>query len=284
MNIRELLKKGEEELNKVHIEESNLKTKILLSNLLGVNKEYLLIYDEENINEDKQYAFLKAIDRLKIGEPIQYIIEKQEFYGLNFFVNKNVLIPQPDTEILVYEVVEIINKEFVDKKCRILDLCTGSGAIAISIKKTVDTNCGKINEVFASDISEEALNVAKINAKNNEAEITFIESDLFHNINEKFDIIVSNPPYIESETINKLPKEVQNEPKIALDGGKDGLDFYKRIAKEARNYLNINGTLALEIGYDQKEEVIKILKENNYREIYSKKDFGNNDRIVVAKV
>lgn len=275
MNIRNLLKKGKEQLDNSNIQESNLKTKILLSNLLGKNKEYLLIYDTEELSEDIVYKFLSGIEKLKVGEPIQYIIGKQEFFGLEFVVNKNVLIPQPDTEILVEEVLNIIEK----RNLKILDLCTGSGAIGISIKKK-----NPQSKVYASDISKQALEIAKVNAKQNNTEIEFIDSNLFENINEKFDIIVSNPPYIESDIIKNLPEEVKNEPKLALDGGIDGLDFYRKIAEKAKTFLNENGTLALEIGYNQKEKVIEILKQNNYQNIYAKKDFGGNYRIIVAKV
>ena len=283
MYIKDLLRKGEIELNIYNIEESNLKVRLLLSNLLGKNKEYLLIHDMEELKKDVEEAFWNGIARLKLGEPIQYIIGKQEFYGLDFFVNKNVLIPQPDTEILVVETLENIKQYFYSKNIKILDLCTGSGAIAISIKKNVDKYCGQTNEIWASDISHEALSIAEINSEKNNVEINFIESDLFNNINERFDVIVSNPPYIETNVIHNLPVEVQNEPKLALDGGEDGLEFYRTIAKEAPNFLNSEGIVLVEIGYNQKDEVIRIFEENNYKEIYSKKDYSGNDRIVVAR-
>ena len=283
MYIKDLLRKGEIELNIYNIEESNLKVRLLLSNLLGKNKEYLLIHDMEELKKDVEEAFWNGIARLKLGEPIQYIIGKQEFYGLDFFVNKNVLIPQPDTEILVVETLENIKQYFYSKNIKILDLCTGSGAIAISIKKNVDKYCGQTNEIWASDISHEALSIAEINSEKNNVEINFIESDLFNNINERFDVIVSNPPYIETNVIHNLPVEVQNEPKLDLDGGEDGLEFYRTIAKEAPNFLNSEGIVLVEIGYNQKDEVIRIFEENNYKEIYSKKDYSGNDRIVVAR-
>lgn len=279
MQIKDLLKKGEIELKSENIEESNIKVKLLLSSLIGKNKEYLLIHDDEHIEQEIENKFFKKIERLKLGYPIQYITGKQEFYGIDFYVNESVLIPQPDTEILVEEVLNIINKNCNIKN--ILDLCTGNGAIAVSIKKNMNK---KEIRVCASDISKEALEVAKLNADKQKTKIDFINSNLFEEINEKFDLIVSNPPYIKSEVIKSLTKEVQNEPIIALDGGEDGLDFYKKIVVNAKKFLNKNGIIALEIGYDQKEEVIQILKQNNYKEIYSKKDFGGNDRIVIAKV
>ena len=271
MQIKELLKKGIEELEDV--DEASLKVRMLLANLLEKNKEYLIIHSNDVIIGKVKRDFFYGIDRLKEGEPIQYIIKKAEFYGLDFFVTKDVLIPQPDTEILVEEIIE----NYSSKK-EILDLCTGSGAIAISLKKNLVNS-----KVFASDISKKALTVAKKNAVKNEADIIFIESDLFENIYKKFDLIVSNPPYIEREFLKKLPIEVKHEPVLALDGGKDGLDFYRRIAKEAKQHLKNEGVLALEIGFDQREAVTKLLYQEDYKEVYCKKDFGGNDRIVVAK-
>lgn len=198
---------------------------------------------------------------------------------MNFFVNEDVLIPRPDTEVLVEEVIEITKRL---TRPKVLDLCTGSGAIAISIAKYA-----KNAIVYASDISKNALEVARKNAKINSTEdkIEFIESDLFENIPKmKFDIIVSNPPYIKKDEISKLEKEVQKEPNIALDGGVDGLNFYRKIANKAYDYLKYNGYLCMEIGYNQKESVIDILNyENRYSGTYSKKDLYGNDRIIVTR-
>ena len=275
MRIRDLLKLGFDTL-KENIEDANLKVKLLLMHLLNVSKEYLIIHDDEDVSETVIEEFKNKIEELKNGKPIQYIINVQEFMGLSFYVNENVLIPQPDTEILVEESIDLINK-FNAKK--VLDLCTGSGAIAISIKN----NCHMV-DVIGIDISEEALEVAMKNAKFINVDVNFQKSDMFENINEKFDIIISNPPYIENEVIKTLPKEVQNEPYIALAGGENGLDFYKIIARDAKKYLNENGIVAVEIGYNQKDSVINLFEKEGYREIYSKKDFGQNDRIVVAKI
>lgn len=196
--------------------------------------------------------------------------------GLNFYVNENVLIPQSDTEILVEEVLQLL-KQNVSKK--ILDICTGSGAIAISIAKMQENST-----VTASDISEEAINIARKNSVDNNTDIEFVLSNMFEKINGKFDIIVSNPPYIEENVISTLPKEVQKEPYIALSGGEDGLKFYRIIAKEGKKFLNANGYIAVEIGYNQKEKVIELFEKEEYKEVYSKKDFGGNDRIVIAKI
>ena len=199
---------------------------------------------------------------------------------LNFFVNENVLIPRQDTEILVEEVIDIAKK--INAK-KILDLCTGSGAIAVSIAKYLPQI-----EVMAVDISKNALNIAKKNAITNSVDnqIIFIESDIFTNLeNEKFDIIVSNPPYIKSDVIDRLSEEVRKEPKIALDGGEDGLYFYNKIVKESYSYLKSGGYLCLEIGFDQKIDVIKLIEnEERFENTYSKKDLYNNDRIVITKL
>lgn len=283
MKIKDILIKANSILNENSIDDANMKSRILLSDLLGKNKEYLMIHADDEIEEGLSNIFFERIDRLKNHEPLQYIINKQEFMGFDFYVDKNVLIPQPDTENLVEEVIFLTEKLRKNEKVelRILDLCTGSGAIAISISKLI-RNC----LVYASDISQDALKIAEENSSRNQANVMFFESDLFEKISElyKFDIIVSNPPYIESDTINSLSEEVKNEPILALDGGEDGLDFYRKIVKGAKKYLNQNGYLALEIGYNQRVEVEKILEENGYKNIYSRKDLAGNDRIVVGQV
>lgn len=276
MKIKDLLKLGMEALNTSGIEEANLKCKILLTSLLRVRKEYLVIHNLDEVPENIVANFKNKLEELKNGKPIQYITNKQEFMGLDFYVNENVLIPQPDTEMLVEEAINVA-KQNVTKS--ILDICTGSGAIAIALKKNLDSV-----QVTASDISVEALEVAKENAKNNEVEINFICSDMFENIVGKFDLIVSNPPYIENEIIKTLPQEVQNEPYIALAGGEDGLDFYKIIAKQGKKFLNSQGYIAVEIGYNQRESVIEIFELEGYKEIYSKKDYSGNNRVVVARI
>lgn len=229
----------------------------------------------------KKLNFLKKFGKLVNGEPIQYITNSQEFMNLKFYVDNRVLIPQPDTEILVESVISIVEntQKNCQKEIEILDLCTGSGIIGICLKKNLQNV-----KVYVSDISEDALDVAKKNSIQNNVEISFIKSDLFDEINEKFDIIVSNPPYIESNAIEGLSNEVKNEPKIALDGGKDGLDFYRKIIKEAPNFLNKIGVLALEIGYNQKDAVEKILKTYKYKNIQIKKDLSNIDRVIIGEI
>ena len=283
MKIKEVLSNGISILKQFNIEDGTLKAKILLADLLDKSKEYLMIHSDDEIDEKINKIFIERIERLKNNEPIQYIINKQEFMGFEFFVDKNVLIPQPDTENLVEEVILISEKIKKDNKdeLRILDMCTGSGAIAISLSKLI-----KKSLVYASDISKKALEIADENSNKNNSNVLFFESNLFSKIPKiyKFDIIVSNPPYIETETIKTLSEEVKNEPMLALDGGEDGLDFYRKITKDAKRYLNKDGYLAFEIGYNQRMAVENILKENGYKNIYSRKDLGGNDRIVVGQL
>ncbi len=277
MKIKEVLSKGITQLKQNNIEASNLKARMLLANILGKPKEYFITHDNEDIDETE---FFLQIKMLINKTPIQYIINNQEFMKLNFYVDENVLIPQPDTEILVEEVISLSEEK---GNLEILDLCTGSGCIGISLAKYIEKS-----RVTAIDISNKAIQIAKLNAEKNlvHKNIKFIESDMFKNIEEqyKFDFIVSNPPYIETKVIEELSEEVRKEPRIALDGGEDGLNFYKEIANNAYKYLKEDGYLCLEIGYDQKENVIELLyKIGEYKEIYSKKDLSGNDRIIVAK-
>lgn len=287
MNIKEAILLGNKKIKDKNIEDSNLKVKMILMDILNVSKEYFTIHEDEVLSDKDLKEFESKISRLEKNEPIQYILNKQFFYGLEFYVDKNVLIPQPDTEIIVEECINLLtnvennpqhslNKN--KKALRILDLCTGSGAIGVSIGKNISNI-----EVCASDISEKALEIARKNAINNDVKIRIIQSDLFENIKEKFDIIVSNPPYIETSTIENLSEEVKKEPIIALDGGEDGLTFYRKIATESKFFLRENGYLVLEIGFNQKEAVTQILKQNNFKNIYLKKDLGGNDRMIVAQ-
>ena len=235
-----------------------------------------MAHSEDELDEIHEKKILEGIEQLRNYIPIQYITNNQEFMKLNFFVNQNVLIPRSDTEILVEEVINTYKNEHV----KILDMCTGSGCIAISLKKYMQNS-----EVYGIDISKEALKVAQKNAKNNNVDVKFGCSDMFADIQDKdFDVIVSNPPYIRTQVINTLAKEVKNEPIIALDGGEDGLYFYKKIINKAFNFLTDNGMIFLEIGYDQKDELIELINtDKRYELVKTKKDLGDNDRIVVVK-
>lgn len=270
----ELLKLGENVLKKENIQDSHMKASILLQYVLNQTKQHLIINSEEIVEPSKINEYNNYLQLIIQGTPIQYITNHQQFMALDFYVDENVLIPQPDTEILVEEGLKIIKEQ----NRKVLDLCTGSGAIAVSIAHYCQNST-----VTATDISKEALEVARKNANLNNVNIEFIESDLFDELTERsFDIILSNPPYIETDIINTLVKDVQLEPHLALDGGKDGLKFYRRILAEAHKYLKTDGYLMLEIGYNQGNAVIN-LKHNNLKLITKQpiKDLDGNDRVVI---
>ena len=278
MKIFELNNIGIKLLEENNIEDSRIKSKLLLEYLLNMSKIDLIVNNDKEVDDLIKEKYMKYINEMINGRPIQYIINNQEFMKLNFYVDENVLIPQPDTEILVQKAIEII-KNKKDNKLDILDLCTGSGAIGISLKKYIDDIT-----VYVSDISEKALEIAKKNAIKNEVEVQYILSDMFSKMdNLKFDLIVSNPPYIKTDVIKLLSKEVQNEPIIALDGGNDGLDYYRIIRNEAYKYLKTNGVILLEIGFDQKNTVSELFKNDNnynYENIELFKDLSNIDRVI----
>ena len=255
MTIRDIIVRYSKELEEIS-STPRLDVETLLQKVLNVDRLYILLNLDKSLNEEEENLFNKFIEERLNNRPIAYIVGNREFMGLDFYVQEGVLIPRPDTEVLVEEVIEIAkNKEDIN----ILDIGTGSGAITVSLAKYLEN--AKITSV---DISEIALEIGRKNAILNEVDdrITFVKSDLFTNINKemKFDIIVSNPPYIKREVIKKLNKDVQKEPIIALDGGYDGLDFYRKIINESEKYLKFNGYLCFEIGYDQKEDVIGIIK------------------------
>lgn len=277
MKIEELIKEGSKILVQNKIETPIQVCRILLSTFMDKPKEYLIIHAEEELNKEIDKKYIDAIYQIANGYPLQYITNHQEFMKLNFFVNESVLIPRQDTEILVEEVIELAKGR---ESVKILDLCTGSGVIGISIAKYLPNA-----KVTLTDISKEALQVAKINAEKNKVEVAMIESDLFERISkDRFDIIVSNPPYIETDVIRTLDKQVQKEPILALDGGKDGLEIYRRIVKQAYEYIHQDGYLCLEIGYNQKETVTNLLRQTDkYTDIISKKDLASQDRIIIAK-
>lgn len=275
MKIKEIINYGIELLKKNNIEDSSIIAKQLAQKIFNLDKTMLTVKSEEEVKNNLFDEYEIMINKIIEGIPLQYITNEQYFYGLKFYVDENVLIPQPDTEILVEEVINL----YKDKdSIKILDMCTGSGCIGISLAKYL-----KNAKVTLVDISKPALEIATKNAKDNNVEVEILRSNMFENVKEKYDVIVSNPPYIETSVIKTLSKEVQNEPHLALDGGEDGLVFYRILANEAYKYLNKDGTLFMEIGYNQKEEVTKILEKTNiYKNIYSKKDLSENDRVIIS--
>ena len=278
MDIQQTIKEAIKQLNENEIKDSRNIAITLMQYLLQCSRQQVL-FKEEELRKEKEEQYQKMIQKIIEGTPLQYITNYQEFMKLPFYVNEHVLIPQPDTEVLVEEVIKRVGKE---EGLTILDIGTGSGAIAISLATYLKS---QLEMIIGSDISEDALQVAKENARKNNVEIDFIKSDMWENIPKVlFDVIVSNPPYIASKVIPTLEVQVQKEPILALSGGKDGLLFYKRILKEAFLYMRPNGYLCLEIGYDQKESVIEIAKQQKqYDQIEAIQDLSGNDRCIIMK-
>lgn len=272
MNVKEAIKYGIDNLK--NIDDKSLKVRLILSHFMNVEKNYLITHDDEELSEEIEEKYKLGIEKLSKDVPLQYITNTQEFYGMKFKVNENVLIPRYDTEILIEETLKLAKD-----KDKILDMCTGSGIIAITLTKNVE----KAN-VFACDISLEALKVAKENNELHNTNVKFINSNLFENIEEKnFDIIVSNPPYITEKEMQELENQVKKEPELALYGGVNGLDFYKKITENAKEYLKKEGLLIFEIGYKQKEDVSKILIENKFKNIKCVKDLQGLDRVIIGE-
>lgn len=271
MTVEELIVYGKGKTSSDH-------AKMLLSSYLDVNPlEILTILDKE-VDSDIEKLYKSSLEALKENKPIQYVIGNVNFYGLKFIVNKNVLIPRFETEELVEQVVEY-TKDLNKDRIKILDLGCGSGAIGLTLKSIL-----KDSEVTLTDISKDALEIAKLNANNLNLDVTFIESDWFSNVKlEKYDIIVSNPPYIRTdEEIEEIVKN--NEPSLALYGGVDGLDCYRKILANIKPYLNNKFLIAFEIGESQKEEIYDIV--NKYLkdiEITCKKDLYGRNRMIFVR-
>ena len=273
--LKGLLADGAKMLAQAGIDEAELDARYILEYITGLNSAQYFIHSEDIIEKNKAEEFFRLIERRSKRIPLSYVIGTRDFFGLTFKVDENVLIPEQETELLVEEVIKHSEGKSV------LDMCTGSGCIAISIALF-----GKPSKVAASDISEKALEVARENAKSLKAgEISFIQGDMFENVTDKFDIIVSNPPYIETGEIDELMPEVRDYiPRLALDGDIDGLKFYRIISKEAVKKLNKNGRIFYEIGYNQSRAVASILLENGFTDVKIMKDYSGLDRIVMAKL
>lgn len=276
MTWQEVLKTGTARLKECGIEEAGQDAWILLEEYGQIDRAHYFLQQTEEMPETVRVKYAQAIEKRAQRIPVQQITGRQEFCGLDFFVNEHVLIPRQDTECLVEEVLKKVKPEN-----HILDVCTGSGCIIISVQKLMKDRC----HCFATDISEEALKVARQNAEHLDADVTFWQGDLFESVDGRFDCIVSNPPYIESEVIQGLEPEVrEHEPMLALDGKEDGLFFYRKIIKEAKNYLQPGGWLLFEIGYLQGSAVSSLLEECGYQNITVKKDLAGLDRIVLASL
>ena len=277
MNASELIKFGSNKLKSVKIRSHKLDTEILLSKTLGKKREDVLINLNQKINKQQILEFKAYINRRFLSEPIAYILKEKEFWSKVFNVNKSTLIPRPETELMVEQLVKI----YKEKSIFILDIGTGSGCILISLLSELTKSFG-----IGLDISKKALLVAEQNAQkhNLEHSIKFYKRSFEQIENYKFDLIVSNPPYIQSKELKNLNDDIKKyEPKIALDGGNDGLDVIKKVIFKAKDILKLNGLLAIEIGNEQFKKVSKILTENNFRIEYNIKDFEDNTRCLISK-
>lgn len=282
MEINQLLKKGVDLIKDRPYTNPVLEATLLLSQLLNVDRIYIYTHGREKVEGAIVEKFLELMEMRKEGYPLQYIIKKKEFMGLEFYVEEGVLIPRSDTEILVEYLLDYIDKKYKDTAIKLLDLGIGSGAIALSVayyRKNVT--------VYGVDIYDTPLKVANINKERFKLDnVHLFKGDLFdgiEGIEEAFHIIASNPPYIPKEDIDKLQEEVKDyEPREALDGGEDGLEFYRRIIPQSKKYLTHEGLLIFEIGYDQGQELRDMLLEEGFKNIEILKDLQGLDRVVLG--
>ena len=272
-SLKGLLADGAKMLTQAGIDEAELDARYILEYITGLNNAQYFIHSEDIIEKNKAEEFFRLIERRSKRIPLSYVIGTRDFFGLTFKVDENVLIPEQETELLVEEVIKHSERKSV------LDMCTGSGCIAISIALF-----GKPSKVAASDISEKALEVARENAKSLKAgEISFIQGDMFENVTDKFDIIVSNPPYIAHDDKKTIKENVLNyDPHLALFADEEGMYFYRNIIEKSRPYLNEKGIMFFEIGYDQKEKIITLGENNKFKTVVYK-DINGRDRIAVLK-
>lgn len=274
MTIEELVTKGIKALESADVPEAQINVMYLLEYTLHINRMEYLLNKQRAVTKEEEEAFFSAISIRKNRVPLQHITGEQEFMVFSFLVNEHVLIPRQDTEILVEEAAKLA------KGRRILDMCTGSGCIILSMEQLC-----KPQYAMGVDISIDALAVARENGKRLGSKVNWLQSDLFDKVSEKFDVIVSNPPYIERDEIPNLMEEVRcHEPEMALDGGEDGLDFYRRIIIESREHLELGGYLCFEIGYNQGEVVYSLMEKAGFLECQIVKDLAGLDRVVIGQL
>lgn len=283
----EILDVGIKRLKQANIADASIDAERLLMYLMNENRTFIYLHRNDGTDENHADAYFELIDRRAEGEPLQYIVGEQEFMGLSFNVNEAVLIPRQDTETLVETALSFAKNK--KGSISILDMCCGSGAIAISMAYFLPKS-----KLTACDISEAALNVARSNAKKNgvEKKINFIESDLYMPVQkkkpmkDKFDMILCNPPYIPSYVIPTLQREIKDhEPVAALDGGEDGLDFYRKMVTDSAVHLKKGGYILFEIGHDQADDVTALLEEEGcYKDIFTHKDMARSDRVITAQL
>ena len=275
MNYTEAFLLGMQKLKEAEIGEAQLDARLLLEEVCGTDHNTLLCHGDREVSEAEEEQYRKALEQRAVHVPLQHLLGYQDFMGLRFQVNEHVLIPRQDTEILVEEAMRYLHDGM-----RILDLCTGSGCILLSLLH-YSNDC----EGTGVDISKEALQVAAQNAELLGIKADFLKSDLYEKVTGKFDLLVSNPPYIERKVIPTLMEEVREyDPYIALDGGEDGLDFYRRIIGGAQDYLKRGGQILMEIGSGQAKAVSELLREAGFKEIDVCRDFAGLDRVVSGRL
>ena len=277
MNIENILIEGTNTLKQSGVSNPQLDCEILLSNSINKDKKYIILNPKQILNDGQLSDFMSLIEKRKKGEPIAYLINKKEFWNNEFFVNKDVLIPRPDTELIVEEVLKIYSK---NTHLQVLDIGTGSGCILLSILKERKYFYGT-----GIDISKKSINVSKFNAKklNLENRVKFFHSSVDNFNAGKYDLIVSNPPYIELVSLKYLEKDIVNfEPKLALSGGFDGFYKIRKVINKANYLIKKNGKFILEIGFNQKNKVKEILKQEGFYINKAVKDYGNNDLCIIS--
>ncbi len=275
MNYTEAFLMGMQKLKEAQIGEAQLDARLLLEEVCGTDHNTLLCHGDREVSEAEEEKYRRALEQRAVHVPLQHLLGYQDFMGLRFQVNEYVLIPRQDTEILVEEAMRYLHDGM-----RILDLCTGSGCILLSLLH-YSNDC----EGVGVDISKEALQVAVQNAELLGIRADFLKSDLYEKVTGKFDLLVSNPPYIERAIIPTLMEEVREyDPYIALDGGEDGLDFYRRIIGGAQDYLKRGGQILMEIGSGQAKAVSELLREAGFKEIDVCRDFAGLDRVVSGRL
>lgn len=273
MTYQELLAEGSMELMSAVISDAELDSFLLLEHVTGMNRAQFFLKGREEVPNQEIREYRRLLEKRKHHIPLQHITGEQEFMGLPFYVNEYVLVPRQDTECLVELALDRVEGK------RVLDMCTGSGCIAVALALL-----GKPAVCHAADISVKALETAKRNAKRNLADVFFIESDLFEKVTGIYDVIVSNPPYIPPAVMEGLSAEVrEHEPRLALDGGVDGLDFYRRITKGCKEHLAEDGFLLYEIGCEQAEDVMAVMRNEGFTEVVCQKDYAGNDRVVYGR-
>lgn len=295
MTLREVCEAGKEELRQAEIPDADLDAWYLLEYVTGITRTVYFAEPGTQIDDEQYERYRSLIKKRTEHVPLQHLTGEQEFMGLSFRVNENVLIPRQDTEILVESALEFLTEGKIpvsDNRIRLLDMCTGSGCILISVlyylKKNVlsGNRCsgGVHAQGIGADISEKALDVAEKNAARHYTEAQFVQGDLFENVEGRYGMILSNPPYIRTSEIDRLQDEVKmHDPICALDGKEDGLYFYRRIVKESRAYLEKGGMLIFEIGYDQAQEVMELMIQAGFSDVQVRKDLSGLDRVVYGR-